>query len=114
MIMNKKYIIYIFTVLLLVAIPFSTFEVLHIAEAATPTKTTPAKTTVTKKPTAKKVVAKKKVVKKGTKKKERLMVAPPKFTIDTAPHSPKPIAKASKKKTPVKKSVPKKTTVKKA
>lgn len=63
-----------------------------------------AKTTTTKKSTTKKTT-KKKVIKK---KKERLILNPPLITLDTAPHSPKPV---TKKKTTTKKKV---TTKKKA
>jgi hypothetical protein len=64
---------------------------------------TTVKTTTSAKKVAKKPVAKKKVVKK---KKERLIAEPALFTLETAPHSPKPVAK-SKKKT-IKKVVVKK------
>lgn len=73
--------------------------------ATTPT----AKKTVTTKTTSKKVTTKKKTTKKKkvVKKKEKLIANPPLITLDTAPHSPKPIAKA-KKKTIKKTTTPKK------
>ena len=60
----------------------------------------PAKTVAVKKPVAKKkVVAKKKKV---VKRKEKLTTTPALITVDTAPHSAKPVAK---KKTTTKKKI---------
>lgn len=54
----------------------------------------------TTKTTKKVAVTKKKVaIKKSVKRKEKLTVEPPLFTIDTAPHSPKPVARSKKKTT---------------
>lgn len=77
-------------------------------------KPTSAKTTVAKKAPVKKVAPKKTVAKKPApkkkvvaKKKSSVNLNPPRITLETAPHSPKPVAK---KKTTTKKPVVKKKT----
>ncbi len=56
---------------------------------------------ITTKPSSHKVTAKNKITKKKRKvvRKEKLTLTPPLFTLDTAPHSPKPITKYKKKST---------------
>jgi hypothetical protein len=87
-----KKIISLFIFVLLVVSPVADFGGIKVANAAT-TKT------AVKKSTAKKTTTKKKSKKKKiTKRKERLIAEPPLITMDTAPHSPKPVAKKSTKK----------------
>jgi hypothetical protein len=95
--MNKKLLTLLIAFLLFIGYPMADIS------AATTTGSTPASKTVTK-TVKKKTATKKKVVKR--KRKERLISAPKPFTLETAPHSPQPIAKAKKKTT--------KKTVKKA
>lgn len=79
----NKIIISLFILVSLICAPFSTM-------AATSSVKTQAKTTVVK-------TTKKKSKKKKVARHERLIAVPPLFTLDTAPHSAKPIAKAKKK-----------------
>jgi len=100
--MIKKIILPFFIILsLFIGYPSSIFAV-----TTSPIKS-PTKTIVTaSKTTTKKVVVKKKK-KVVAKKKEKLIAIPPLFTLDTAPHSAKPVYRSTKKKTstPVKKPV---------
>lgn len=97
--MTKKYFNKIISVFILAVFCFTTFVPVSFAATSIPTKVgTPTKVGA-KKVTTKKPVVKKKVVKK---KKEKLTLNPPLITLDTAPHSPKPV---SKKKTTTKKKV---------
>ena len=93
--MNKKLIPLIIILTLFVGYPIADIS------AATTTGTAPTSKTTTAKTVKKKVASKKKTVRK--KRKERLIAAPKPFTLETAPHSPKPVAKA-KKKTSTKKA----------
>jgi hypothetical protein len=80
----------IFSIFIIASFLFT--PVFEVSAAATKSAKTVAKKSVAKKAVAKKSVAKKKVV-----KKKRVIENPPLITIETAPHSPKPIAKATKK-----------------
>ncbi len=90
--MIKKLIPLFVIVSLFVGYPASTFAA--TTTTSTTKSTTTAKAPVKKATTAKKAPAKKKVVKK---KKERLILQPAKFTLQNAPHSPKPVAKSKSK-----------------
>lgn len=85
----------IFSIFIIASFLFT--PVFEVSAAATKsTKAVVAKKLVAKKPVAKKAVTKKPVAKKKVVKK-RVIENPPLITLETAPHSPKPIAKATKK-----------------
>lgn len=84
----------IFSIFIIASFLFT--PVFEVSAAATKSTKTVAKKPVAKKPAAKKAVTKKPVAKKKVVKK-RVIENPPLITIETAPHSPKPIAKATKK-----------------
>ena len=83
--MIKKILPFFIAFALIVGFPMAEVSAATTVKTATTTKT------VVKKKTTKK--------RRSTKRKEKLTVNPPLITLDTAPHSGRPLARAMKRKT---------------